>query len=105
MQEPLSNDSIQYHFFSHFIYFNRVCGKDYPKDTVIVHDFAKGVFVPSIGHFVMKLETYLRIAKIPYEVSLSFVLFDLILYVPSTIFQLQVNRDGSSWVEPVHVLS
>ena len=30
----------------------------------------------------------------------SFVcLFDLILYVPSTIFQL--CRDGSSWVEPV----
>ena len=29
----------------------------------------------------------------------SFVLFDLILYVPSTIFQLY--RDGSSWVEPV----
>ena len=27
------------------------------------------------------------------------VLFDLILYVQSTIFQL--NRDGSSWVEPV----
>ena len=26
-------------------------------------------------------------------------LFDLINYVPSTIFQL--NRDGSSWVEPV----
>ena len=25
--------------------------------------------------------------------------FDLILYVPSTIFQL--NRDGSSWVEQV----
>ena len=29
----------------------------------------------------------------------SLDLFDLILYVPSTIFQL--NRDGSSWVEPV----
>ena len=27
------------------------------------------------------------------------VLFDLILYFPSTIFQL--NRDVSSWVEPV----
>ena len=26
-------------------------------------------------------------------------LFDLILYVPSTIFQLII--DGSSWVEPV----
>ena len=31
---------------------------------------------------------------------LGFVcVFDLILYVPSKIFQL--NRDGSSWVEPV----
>ena len=30
---------------------------------------------------------------------LFFCLFDLILYVPSTIFQL--NWDGSSWVEPV----
>ena len=29
----------------------------------------------------------------------GFCLFDLILYVPSTIFQLY--RDGSSWVEPV----
>ena len=28
-----------------------------------------------------------------------FCLFNLILYVHSTIFQL--NRDGSSWVEPV----
>ena len=28
-----------------------------------------------------------------------FCLFDLIIYIPSTIFQL--NRDGSSWVEPV----
>ena len=28
-----------------------------------------------------------------------FCLFDLILYVPSTIFQ--IYRDGSSWVEPV----
>ena len=27
------------------------------------------------------------------------ILFDLIVYVPSTIFQLY--RDGSSWVEPV----
>ena len=29
----------------------------------------------------------------------KFIDFDLILYVPSTIFQL--CRDGSSWVEPV----
>ena len=34
----------------------------------------------------------------PYQMA-SLDLFDLILYVPSTIFQLY--RDGSSWVEPV----
>ena len=30
---------------------------------------------------------------------IALFLFDLILYVPSTIFQL--NREGSSWVKPV----
>ena len=35
----------------------------------------------------------------PESFSPMFCLFDLILYVPSTIFQLY--RDGSSWVEPV----
>ena len=33
------------------------------------------------------------------RLSVCFCLFDLILYVPSTVFQLY--RDGSSWVEPV----
>ena len=31
--------------------------------------------------------------------TVNLCLFDFILYVPSTIFQL--NKDGSSWVEPV----
>ena len=40
------------------------------------------------------------VVAIPKWASNDFLfLFDLILYVPSTIFQL--NRDGSSWVEPV----
>ena len=34
-----------------------------------------------------------------YTTSFFVCLFDLILYIPSTIFVL--NRDGSSWVEPV----
>ena len=34
-----------------------------------------------------------------YSDPLGMKVFDLILYVPSTIFQLY--RDGSSWVEPV----
>ena len=33
------------------------------------------------------------------SVRVRFCLFDLILYVSSTIFQL--NRDGSYWVEPL----
>ena len=33
------------------------------------------------------------------EMVIFLCLFDLILYIPSTIFQL--CRDGSSWVEPV----
>ena len=36
---------------------------------------------------------------ISFNMLCFFFFFDLILYVPSTIFQL--NRDGSSWVEPV----
>ena len=41
------------------------------------------------------------IKMVPYQVLqlICLFLFDLILYVPSTIFQL--NRDVSSWVEPV----
>ena len=34
-----------------------------------------------------------------HKVSPAKLLFDLILYVPASIFQL--NRDGSSWVDPV----
>ena len=45
----------------------------------------------------LKKESIMRISIL---ISIYTVfLFDLILYVPSTIFQL--NREGSSWVEPV----
>ena len=39
------------------------------------------------------------LSKYSNEAFVLFCLFDLFLYVPSKIFQL--NRDGSSWVEPV----
>ena len=45
----------------------RVCGVDYPRDKVIIHKFFKGKYAPSLCHFVVKLETYLRMAKLPYE--------------------------------------
>ncbi|CAC5358653.1 unnamed protein product [Mytilus coruscus] len=40
--------------------------KKYPRDTVILHQISRGPFAPSISQYVMKLETYLRFAKIPY---------------------------------------
>ncbi|XP_067664878.1 failed axon connections homolog [Haliotis asinina] len=39
----------------------------HPKDTVMLHQLGKGVHAPSISPFVLKLETYLRMASIPYK--------------------------------------
>lgn len=51
----------------------RVCGVDYPKDKVILHVFPRDTArIPSMGHFVMKLETYLRIHKIPFQLDFNF---------------------------------
>ncbi|XP_061190153.1 failed axon connections homolog [Saccostrea echinata] len=41
--------------------------KTYPKDTVIHHTIPRGPFAPSLTPFAVKLETYLRMAKIPYQ--------------------------------------
>ncbi|XP_070540921.1 failed axon connections homolog isoform X1 [Ptychodera flava] len=40
--------------------------KGYPKDTVILRHTGRARFVPSMSPFPIKLETYLRFAKIPY---------------------------------------
>ena len=50
--------------------------------------------------FAVVVSILLGIEKISVSILMLLVsLFDLILYVPSTV--LQLNRDGSSWVEPV----
>ncbi len=46
----------------------------YPPDTVLLHDFGRGPWTPSAGPYVMKLETFLRMAKIPYKVITCFVI-------------------------------
>lgn len=40
--------------------------KEYPKDTVILHQIGRGPWAPSMTPFAIKLESYLRLAKIPY---------------------------------------
>ena len=50
-----------------------------------------------VSYIISSLNGYLSLYNL--TINHRFCLFDLILYVPSTIFQLY--RDGSSWVEPV----
>ena len=59
----------------------------------------EGLNHPSICTCFTNLKNHVTCISIIVFVCLFVCLFDLILYVPSTIFQL--NRDGSSWVEPV----
>ncbi|XP_062569153.1 failed axon connections homolog isoform X2 [Saccostrea cucullata] len=41
--------------------------KSYPRDTVIHHQTGRGPFAPSLTPFAVKLETYLRMAKVPFQ--------------------------------------
>lgn len=50
----------------------RVAGRDYPKDTVILHQIKRGPFAPSMSPFCLKLETYFRMTKIPYQNEFSY---------------------------------
>ena len=43
--------------------------KDYPANTVILHQPARAPLVPCSSPFGLKLETYLRMSQIPYEVT------------------------------------
>lgn len=38
------------------------------QDVVLLHQLPRGRFTPTISPFSLKLETYLRMAKIPYQV-------------------------------------
>ncbi len=49
--------------------------RSYEKDVVILHQIPRGLRAPSPSPFALKLETWLRAAKIPYNVSLSFIFF------------------------------
>ena len=63
------------------------------------HDFIAMATRVIMGENVEPVNVLHGSGRVATKVCLIFCLFDLILYVPSTIFQL--HRDGSSWVEPV----
>ena len=68
------------------------------RNDVVLNDWLKEHDFLSCNIFEDKIS--MRHALIMFILfGCLFVLFDLILYVPSTLFQL--NRDGSSWVEPL----
>ncbi|XP_071545471.1 failed axon connections homolog [Panulirus ornatus] len=41
------------------------------KDMVVLHCLPRGRITPHLSPFVMKLETYLRLAKIPYKLDFT----------------------------------
>jgi hypothetical protein len=41
----------------------------YPKNVVILHQFPRGKFTPSASPFALKLETWLRMADVKYQVK------------------------------------
>ena len=65
-ERSFSSISVTRHYSSPLLQF-RVCGTDYPRDTIVVHSCKRGPYAPSLGNMVVKLETYLRMGNIPYE--------------------------------------
>ena len=64
----LSNNNFLQTKISFCYFYSKKTNNDYPKGTVILHQTGRGPFAPSLSPFTVKLETYLRIAKIPYKV-------------------------------------
>lgn len=50
----------------------RAVGRDYPADTVVLHQIKRGPYAPSLSPFCLKLETYFRMTNIPYQNEFSY---------------------------------
>ena len=62
-------------FFFVFIFFLSFSPrKVYPANTVVHHQIGRGPHAPSITPFALKLETYLRMAKVPFMVHVNYLL-------------------------------
>ncbi|XP_041360881.1 failed axon connections homolog [Gigantopelta aegis] len=49
------------------IFFRRAAREANPRDLVILRQVGRGPYAPSMSPFPLKLETFLRMAKIPYQ--------------------------------------
>jgi hypothetical protein len=52
----------------------------YPKYMVILHQYSRGLRAPSLSPHPLKIETWLRIANIKYEVFLVSILNNFYLF-------------------------
>ena len=67
--------------------------------SVVKKDFLNMEFAFKYGIWEFLIHNLTPETQLLTAIGYETCFFYLILYVPSTIFQL--NRDGSSWVEPV----
>jgi len=44
--------------------------KEVPKDTVLLYQFPRAMYSPSLSPFALKLETWCRAANINYQVNI-----------------------------------
>ncbi|XP_029637837.1 failed axon connections homolog [Octopus sinensis] len=55
-----------------YIIFRQKKKKIYPENVIILHQFPRIREAPNISPFAIKLETFLRMAKLPYQVEYTF---------------------------------
>ena len=51
------------------------------KNVVVLHQIQRGKHTPSISPFPLKLETYLRMANIPYEVTKHNIVSKMFIFI------------------------
>ena len=90
IKTTINKDAITIHYFFHY---------EYPSGLLSKLSEFSNVYVCNLNSFLARGEFCCLLIAFANSLDLIICLFDLILYVPSTIFQLY--RDGSSWVEPV----
>ena len=55
-----------------FFYFRKEW-ENVDKDTVILHQFWRGKFCPNLSPYALKIESFIRLAKIKYVVSILYL--------------------------------